>query len=46
VPARYGHYLGLLKLTSRGFFVGALAGLAVYIVLAQLILGHLWSHSR
>jgi hypothetical protein len=46
VRARYVHYLGLVKLTSRGFVVGALAGVAVYMVLAQLILGHVWPQSR
>jgi hypothetical protein len=43
---RYVQCLGLVRLTARGFFVGALAGVAVYLTLAQLILGHVWPGSR
>jgi len=46
VRALYAHYLGLIKLTSGGFAAGALAGVVVYMVLAQLILGHMWPGSR
>jgi hypothetical protein len=35
-----------MRLTGRGFMAGALAGVAVDLVLAQLILRHVWSHSR
>jgi hypothetical protein len=35
-----------VRLTRRGFVAGSLAGVAVYLVLALIILGHVWPHSR
>ena len=46
VRSHYARCLVLLRLTGRGFAVGALAGVAVYLVLAQLILGQVWPQSR
>jgi hypothetical protein len=46
VRVRYTRCVGLIRLTARGFLAGAFAGVAVYLVLAQLILGHVWPRSR